>query len=378
MTRLPKLQRSFQMDWLLEAFVAINLAFLGADIYIAHLANEFAHGVEWVPIFFSAVATLWLLPGLVTKELRAGLPRTAGWIVGIASIVIGVSGLFFHLESSFFAAPSLKNLVYAAPFVAPLAYAGVGLLVILNRMEDSELPSWGHWVVFFALGGFVGNFVLSVVDHAQNGFYKSSEWIPVVAAAYAVGTLTVMSWFPVTRAYIKFAVAVMAIEACVGGVGFILHLLAALDGPGTLRNNFVFGTPVFAPLLFSNLAILGLLGASSDGQTRFVTIAANCRTYWIVPPVKLALCYTVPRGISMLEYRLAQLTAFATFLLLMIGAAVNPTGFQFGVPGAYFAMPRTIVSNHDGGHLVRTWPSLGRDDRRDITNLPYLGAMAAA
>ena len=47
------------------------------------------------------------------------------------------------------------------------------------------------WVTFFALGGFAGNFVLSLCDHAQNGFFAASEWIPVVAGATAVGFLSI-------------------------------------------------------------------------------------------------------------------------------------------------------------------------------------------
>jgi len=41
---------------------------------------------------------------------------------------------------------------------------------------------WPLWAIFLALGGFVGNFTFSVTDHAQNGFYHSSEWIPVCSS----------------------------------------------------------------------------------------------------------------------------------------------------------------------------------------------------
>ena len=49
-------------------------------------------------------------------------------------MVVGVAGLVLHLDSHFFAEQTIKNLVYTAPFAAPLVYAGVGLLLILNRM----------------------------------------------------------------------------------------------------------------------------------------------------------------------------------------------------------------------------------------------------
>ena len=43
--------------------------------------------------------------------------------------------------------------------------------------------------MLMALGGFFGNFVLSLTDHATNGFFLSTEWIPVFSAAVAVGFL---------------------------------------------------------------------------------------------------------------------------------------------------------------------------------------------
>ena len=32
----------------------------------------------------------------------------------------------------------------------------------MNRMVDAERTEWGQWVVFLALGGFVGNLALSL------------------------------------------------------------------------------------------------------------------------------------------------------------------------------------------------------------------------
>ena len=75
------------------------------------------------------------------------------------------------------------------PFAAPLAYTGLGLLLLLDRMVDAADLDWARWVVLLALGGFVGNFVLTLADHAQNGFFHPSEWIGVVAGAVAGGFL---------------------------------------------------------------------------------------------------------------------------------------------------------------------------------------------
>ena len=42
----------------------------------------------------------------------------------------------------------------------------------------------------------------------------------------------------------------------VGAAGFGLHLIANLGGPGGMRENFLYGAPIFSPLLFPNLALL--------------------------------------------------------------------------------------------------------------------------
>ena len=74
-------------------------------------------------------------------------PRVARWLglaVGYGAVLVGVAGLLLHLDSQFFDQQTLKNLVYTAPFAAPLAYAGVGLLLILDRMVDARLGRVGE------------------------------------------------------------------------------------------------------------------------------------------------------------------------------------------------------------------------------------------
>ena len=95
--------------------------------------------------------------------------------MGWCSVGIGIWGMIFHLNSQFFADFTIKSLVYTAPFVAPLAFCGLGLLLLMNRMVHRESLEWGQWVVCMTLGGFLGNFLLSLCDHAQNGFFNPWE-----------------------------------------------------------------------------------------------------------------------------------------------------------------------------------------------------------
>lgn len=248
-----------------HVFTAANIAFLGADIGLAHRANDFARPVEWAPIVFSALATMLLLPGALGARHRLvpALDLVAGW----GAVAVGVIGMVLHLQSGFFAAQTIHNLVYSAPFVAPLSYVGVGLLILLLRSRDAEEPSLGPWILVLSLGGFVGNFALSVLDHAQNGFFHPTEWIPAISAAFAIGFLLVRLARPDAMS-LRACLGVMLVQVVVGVAGLVLHVAADLQrSAAPMVDRFVFGAPPFAPMLFADMALLAAIGlwASAHG-----------------------------------------------------------------------------------------------------------------
>ena len=252
---------AFPIAFWVEGFVLLNLAFLGLDIWIAHAANEFGRREEWLPVLFSAAAPFVLAPLVVSA--RHGVKRDAlGLVVGGVSVVVGLLGMLFHLQSGFFQEQTLQGLVYAAPFVAPLSYVGVGLLLLLNRLEPTETFDWARWLLFLAAAGFAGNLGLSLLDHAQNGFYRPSEWLSVAAAAFGTSFLVCVVARPEGRALRRATAWVMGAVALVGLIGFGLHVHAdlLLRPGGSLKDRLVYGAPAFAPLLFTNLAGLAALG----------------------------------------------------------------------------------------------------------------------
>jgi len=245
----------------LEAFALVNLGFLAPDIYLAHSTNLFHNPAEYVPFYFSLAAPALLLAASVAAwrgSVRGW--RVLGQVVGWGAVAVGVAGLILHLGSRFFYEETLESLVYTAPFAAPLAYTGLGLLLIMNRMVDPESAEWPLWVLLLALGGFVGNFIFSLTDHAQNGFFRRTEWIPVVASAFAIGFLLLPFAVRVNRSYVTVCAAVMLAQVAVGLLGFYYHTAANLRGPSASRfDNFVYGAPAMAPLLFPNLALLAFI-----------------------------------------------------------------------------------------------------------------------
>jgi hypothetical protein len=257
-----------QNNWLrqprtwVELFVLCNLGGLAPDIFLAHSANTFHSRMEWVPLIFSLSAPAVLLLSLwALAKQKMALWEALGNITGWASVLIGVIGLVEHLKSQFFQQWTLASLVYTAPFAAPLAYTGIGLLLLLNRSVCPNTRDWAEWVVILALGGFIGNFIFSVTDHAQNGFFRGIEWIPVMASAMAVGFLTMPLVRRVGSGFFRLCALLLVIETLVGLTGFVLHLRADwIAEGGTLFQRVVHGAPVFAPMLFPNLSVLAGIG----------------------------------------------------------------------------------------------------------------------
>lgn len=244
-----------------EAFVTVNIAFLTFDIFLAHSVNDFRNRAEYIPLLFSATAPWILLVALSQRWRRPAVWRFLGLIAGWGSILIGLTGVIFHLQSQFFYERTLRSLTYSAPFVAPLAYTGLGFLLVMNRMVAVDSAEWGRWVVLFALGGYFGNFVLSLTDHAENGFFFPLEWVPVAASALAVGFLLMPLLMRVSGRFLNLCVVILALEGAVGVWGFFLHASSNLRGPSIhMFNNFIYGAAPLAPLLFPNLMLLAMIG----------------------------------------------------------------------------------------------------------------------
>lgn len=263
-----------------EVFAILNIGFLTFDIYLAHSVNQFRNHAEYIPLLFSATAPVLLIVALTQRRRRRILWKILGHVVGWSAILVGLTGVILHLESRFFYEHTIRSLTYSAPFAAPLAYTGLGFLLVMNRMVDSESLEWAQWISLFTTGGFIGNFVFSLADHAGNGFFFAVEWVPVAASAVAIGFLSVPLLMRVSRLFIDVSAAILVLEAAVGLWGFVLHTTANLQGPSVHAfDNFVYGAPPMAPLLFPNLMVLGIIGLwqlrNIEGPAPLVAAAQN-------------------------------------------------------------------------------------------------------
>lgn len=249
---------------ILHLFCWFNLSFLAADIFVAHSINQFEHSSEWVPFYFSTLSFLILPISFLIPEKWNQLKRSVNLVLGFAAIIIGVIGFYLHIHSQFLGQLSLKSLVYTAPLIAPLSYAGVGLLLILNTIK---IVRWSKMVLSLSAAGFLGNFILALCDHEQNGFFNAGEWIPVFMAALATGVLIKSVQSDLDQKFHLLAIATMALQILTGLIGFIWHCYANIHSPvDDMYQKFIFGAPIFAPLLFCDLGLLAILGLYDQYQ----------------------------------------------------------------------------------------------------------------
>jgi hypothetical protein len=250
----------------LVVFAGLNLVGLIPDVWLAHTSFWHSH-VEAVPLVVSAVGgAIALLVALVGVG-RVG--RALLDLVALVCVATGAVGLALHLGADTLAQPTLHRLVYSAPILAPAAYAGLGLLLYTAaHMRDAKRR--GRAVMLLAGLGLLANFVLCLLDHAQNGFWAPVEWISVVAGAFGGVSVTTAALLGTLRdGERRFVWWVLAAMLLTAAIGTTLHVVANLRAEGPLLDRMRYGAPVFAPALFADLAILaalGLIGRGSDSQ----------------------------------------------------------------------------------------------------------------
>lgn len=270
-------------DQLLLVMAATNELFLGVDIYLAHKISGTITPNEWIPIIFGPIAgALLLVAGLIALRRRP-LATVLATAVLAGSIVVGLLGAYFHVvRATLPAAPltrrvSISLLVWGPPILGPLMFSLVGLLGIsaawIEDPPDSgqlvllggrrlRLPYSKTRALFFMVSlGSLATVISSVLDHARAEFEDPWLWLPTAAGVLATAVAAAVGAVdrPRRRELLLF-VACMLLMVATGVTGLVLHIQTNLTSGGTIvGERFIRGAPFLAPLLFSNLGLLGLL-----------------------------------------------------------------------------------------------------------------------
>jgi hypothetical protein len=270
-------------DQAMLLMLALNELLLGLETYLAHSISGTIMPKEWIPIIFGPVAGILLgLAGLLALRKRT-LAAVIASLIFLASLVVGLLGVWFHLVRAALPYASLGEIVsvplfiWAPPILGPLTFALVGLMGIsavwLEQPTDSgrltllgghklQLPFSKTNAFFFMVGlGILATVISSVLDHARTEFDNPWLWLPTAIGIFGtiVAVLLGALEHPRRSDLITYLVA-MVLLMLVGLLGVLLHIQRNLVMENAIVvERFIRGAPFLAPMLFADMGALGLV-----------------------------------------------------------------------------------------------------------------------
>ncbi|HEX6607588.1 MAG TPA: hypothetical protein VF276_11805 [Chloroflexia bacterium] len=291
--REGRFQRSMA---LIAAFSAIVSGF---EAYVQHQRGAFSHWLMWTPVWLTPPTALVSAVALVSERVaRRVLP-----VIALVSLADGVIGFWYHLRGIGKLPGGWKlgqyNIVMGPPIFAPLLTCMVGLLAGLAgllRRERVALPApevvrardairrlvqredppsaLDQFTAAVAHGRFQRRLALTSAffailaggeayfEHLRGSFNQRVMWTPVWVTPFMV--LAAVGAAASERMARRVLPVVSLVTLLDGMLGFLLHLRGIRQMPGgfaNLRFNITMGPPLFAPLLFSSVGLLGFVAA---------------------------------------------------------------------------------------------------------------------
>jgi hypothetical protein len=282
----PSLQRVRRLplsrDQFLLLLVVASEMFIGLEHYMAHSFSGTIVLREWIPIIYApAAALLLMLTGLVAAR-RHPLPAFVGCLSLLGSVAVGLLGVYYHVVRAILPSGppgvrvTLSQLVWAPPILGPLFLSLVGLLGVIALWREipsgsgifqlagqqMRLPLSKTRVLFILVAlGILAATSASVLDHARTHFENPWLWLPTAVGAF--GTVVVMAWAGIeqpTRTDLLTLVTALFLLLAIGPLGLVLHVEANLVTQNAfVVERFLRGAPIFAPMLFTNMAMFGMV-----------------------------------------------------------------------------------------------------------------------
>ena len=237
---------------LLLILLALSFLITGVDVAIAHFQNHFIPRYEWIPIIVSPLLFLVTLLYALSKNKVITLLYKAAMLLGL---LIGVVGTLFHVFGNVnaHASSALDWLMIGIPVLAPIAYAGMSLfgLALIEGLSENLLRLIGL--------GFLVSALTAYLDHASTHFESPFTIIPIISGMFAF----MVCWIYATKNDdTDFFYVVMSVMILVGLLGAYVHVITNLRG--TVQFSWwvmFYRTPPLAPLVLSQLGVLGILSA---------------------------------------------------------------------------------------------------------------------
>jgi hypothetical protein len=281
---------------LMTAFSAVVS---GWEAYAQHQRGAYAHRLMWTPVWLTPPTVLAALAALVNERAaRRVLP-----VLSLVSLMDGFVGFYYHLRGIQRLPGGFGlgryNVVIGPPIFAPLLTCMIGVLGLLAgllRRERLTPTARGARLLLLAAdilaaqrspatlperlaasishGRFQRGFALiaavfavlagaeAYFEHLRGSFNRPVMWTPIwVTPPMVVAAIGAACSERVAREVLPLASAVTFLD---GVLGFGLHMQGIRRMPGGFDNlqfNMTMGPPVFAPLLFCSVGLLGFIAS---------------------------------------------------------------------------------------------------------------------
>ncbi|HEX2987452.1 MAG TPA: hypothetical protein VHS06_04695, partial [Chloroflexota bacterium] len=290
----------------MAAMAAFSAVVSGWEAYSQHLRGAFSNWLMWTPVL--------LTPPMVIAALASPVAGTWGRLlllaVSLVSLLDGVVGFYFHIRGIGRLPGGFRigqyNVVMGPPIFAPLLLCSVGILGLLAtllrperlrpqsrlaEMVDDKLPillsgrrpvplgrsprmRWARTIARrVARGRFQGGMALIAAflgllsagevyfEHLRGSFNQRVMWTPIWLTLPTVAAAVGAAQGRAPAAH--RALTVLSVATFLDGlVGFGFHLRGIRRMPGGFSNlqfNVTLGPPLFAPLLFTAVGLLGFI-----------------------------------------------------------------------------------------------------------------------
>lgn len=292
--REGRFQRSLAM------IAGVSALLGGLEVTQQHYQGSYGQRIMYSPVFISPFLLLAGVWGAFNR-------RVARTLLPVSSLVLlgdGIIGFIFHIRGIARKPGGWRipvfNISMGPPLFAPLLLGiggFLGLIATFLRREDDpgvdrsarRAPSRHLWQRFVPSGlradtlkveheiregrfqkllaaataiSALLNGAESLYSHYKNNFKYKSQWTPVLLSPIiALAGVWAIFSRRVARTFLPFVSVLAALD---GAIGFIFHAKGIARRPGGMKTpayNFLYGPPIFAPLLFAATGFLGLLAS---------------------------------------------------------------------------------------------------------------------
>ncbi|MEP7368670.1 MAG: hypothetical protein ABI662_03370 [Dermatophilaceae bacterium] len=237
--------------------MAMNFLLTGIDVLMAHSQNNVFRW-EVIPLVYVPFAVLAILAHIVVRPnvLERRTFQSVMWL----GVVVGAVGTLLHLTGNAISSPMSVHqlLVAGSPIAAPVAFAGIASFALASDRHRGSVRS-SKLCVLVGLG-FFGAVLAAFLDHARIGYVPGYTLIPIASGTLGTIACLYMARVRASRRETYIFLSVLGLNVLVGLLGFWFHLMGDLAGTqSVVWARILYRAPLFGPLLFCNLAMLGAL-----------------------------------------------------------------------------------------------------------------------